>query len=238
MKRVLLIVIGVLFLTQNVLALTPIGPPTATLEEGKCELSFNYLNTEMDITFSGYGGSETVNTKIDSYLPKLDIGLGDGWQLFAALGIADMDDAEGFNDSSVHGGAGWKKTVAQCNDIDWGASFQIYWSRFSEKSPIVVGSPIDFELEFSYYEVQFAIGPTYKKDNLCLYGGPFLHYLKGSLDVSAFDVELLSLDVEKDLSVGGFAGLIVDLTENINLGVEAQFIEDAEAVMFRIGYRF
>jgi len=245
MKRVLLIVIGVLFLTQSVLALTPIGPPTATLEEGKYELGFNYLLSEMYVHEFGFGKHYVFDFDVTSYLPRINVGLGSGWQFSAGLGVSKLD-TEGFHDSSSPGVLGLKKTFSQQGDISWGAAYQVSWSYFSDSIP---GTIIDLDLD--YYEMQLAIGPTYKKDGLSLYGGPFLHMLEGKCEASyerhyedkygdpAIErISLGSSGIEQKLNIGGFAGLIVDLTENINLGVEAQFVEDAEAIVFRIGYRF
>jgi len=235
MRKIIITSICLLFLTQNAFGLTPIGFPTAALEEGKYELSFSYLHSEMDIEASFYGLSDHLNTKVNGYLPQLDIGLGDDWQLSLGLGVADMD-ADGLNNANAFGGIGIKKTFARQGDIDWGASFQMYWSSFYDE--VVLLPPSVSEIDISYHEIQFAVGPTYKKDNWCLYGGPFIHYLNGDMDVNDVSAGNISYDFEKDLGFGAFVGFSVNLTENTNFGFEAQFIEDAQAIIFRFSYRF
>jgi len=223
-----------MFLSRISFGLTLIGTPSATLDEGKYEFSFNYLRSDMDIEISTHGLTGILDTEINSYLPKLDIGLGDDWQLSLGLGIACMD-ADGFSDDNGFGGIGLKKTIARQGDIDWGASIQIYWFSFYDE--MIILPPYTSKIDISCHEVQLAFGPTYSKGDLCIYGGPFLHYLDGDADVNDVRGDF-SLDVEKDLSIGAFVGFTTKIANNVDFGFEAQFIEDAQALVFRFRYLF
>lgn len=234
MDKKIIVLFALLALTQKVFGLTPIGTPSATLDEGKYEAGFSYFSSDMDVKVDPFGLGDVLNIKTSGYMPTLDIGLGGGWQFSLGLGVADID-AEGIKDDNGFGGLGIKKTLFRQGDIDWGASIQIYWSYFDDEV-VIVPTTVSV-VDLSYHEIQIAFGPTYRKGDLCIYGGPFLHYLDGEIDVNDFRGEFSS-DIERDLKVGGFVGISTKITKNIDFGFEAQFVKDAEALVFRFRYRF
>jgi len=72
------------------------------------------------------------------------------------------------------------------------------------------------------------------KDNLSVYGGPFLHLVDGDLDISGKMVdegsEILmktSGDIEEESQFGGYVGASWDVRKDISCYLEGQFTGDA-----------
>lgn len=222
-----------LVLVQSAVGLTPMGPPKAANET---VISFNYLHSSQDVKIGGYGLSETENIEVDAGLLGFDFGIGKDWQMTLFAGLGNID-AEGFDSSGVIGGIGIKNTFAQQNDVTWGFTGQGFYSDFAED--VTLESQFEVTVDFSYYEMQIAFGPTYEKDDWQIYGGPFLYFLNGSIEFVVGNEWLEpSFDVEKKLNVGGYVGFTKILSENTSINVEVQFMEDSHAMVVRCGYRF
>ena len=92
-----------------------------------------------------------------------------------------------------------------------------------------------FASELDLYEIQIAAGSTYSFDRFHLYGGPFLHFLRGEEDSSMFNTHF---DVEEDSIFGAYVGLRTDLTDSVGLDLELQATPDAYAVALGLPWRF
>ncbi len=75
------------------------------------------------------------------------------------------------------------------------------------------------------------------KMEICVYGGPFLHFIDGEGDATIDGVDI-SVDLEEDSNFGGFVGARVDLSENTTLGIEYQLTGNANALAANILFRF
>jgi len=82
------------------------------------------------------------------------------------------------------------------------------------------------------YEIQIAAGPSYSFDRFCLYGGPFLHFLRGEEDSHVFRQHF---DLEEESVFGAYAGIRTELTENLDLDLDLEFQVTADAYCAAVG---
>lgn len=225
-KRVLLLVVALMVAglwSSAAWALRPMGPPMAGLEQSQMSLGFDFSWSEMDIEEDG----DTINdVESIAYLANLGYGIADNWEGFIRLGIAgiDVDDDDGgfSGDDQFAYGFGTKVTFAQEGDLTWGGLFQMDWTK-SE----------DDDVEFDFYEIQIAVGPTYQMEGMSIFGGPFLHFLDGDVD----DPDGTS-GLEQESEIGGYVGAQFDLAENASCYVEYQFTGDASGIGVGIVWKF
>ena len=222
---------------STALALSPMGPPTAGLKKGQYSAAFEYGYSETDIQVSGYGLSAAVeNVESNMFFAKGGYGINDNWEAFLRLGTANAEVEIFDGDYGFAIGFGTKVTFfEQSPDLNWGGLFQIGWMQSKDTWTFDVYSG---DAEIDIYEIQIALGPTYQlKENVSLYGGPFLHFIGGDFDITSGGVTY-SFDLEQESEFGGYLGTQVDLNENCSLYVEGQLTGDAEALCVGIVYRF
>jgi hypothetical protein len=193
---------------------------------------------------------------------RVSYGISDNWDAFARVGVADAEDEieriypggatpdvfEGFEGSfGIAWGFGTRATFWQDEDISWGGLFQITWSEPDDGDISLSGDPVfSGTAEFDIWEVQIAVGPTLRlDDNIRVYGGPFLHFVNGDLDLSGQTVEMgsdirmeASTDLEEESQFGGFAGVHMDVGENTFCYIEGQYTSDAWGVGVGVARRF
>lgn len=242
MKNVLYLfgVVVACLLSSSALALTPLGPPVATLDWGKMSLGFDFSDSKSDIKVTGLGLSGTLeDVESQLYFAKLGLGLLDNWEMFVRLGTADHE-SEGYQGSSGFAyGWGTKVTLLKGDPVSWGTIFQMTWSESSDTltEDVPPFGTIDADFDIDIIEIQIAIGPTYRKDNFILYGGPFLHLIDGELDVSVLGATG-SFDLKQKSEFGGYIGAMFDLAESSSLFFEYQNTGDASAIAGGIVWRF
>jgi hypothetical protein len=196
-----------------VLALAPMGKPTAGLNQGQFRAGVDYSYSEMDLELDADDPIDDGTIKdLESNMvfANLAYGVMSNWEAFIQLGVANAefdkvryDDGEvasgiGFNgDYGFAWGFGTKYTFwEQMENLHWGILFQMKWIdsedtlRESEVEDLGEGvweiEQFSADFEFDYYEMQIALGPTWEAmEGLCVYGGPFLHMVSGDLDARA-----------------------------------------------------
>jgi len=184
---------------------------------------------------------------------NLNYGVHDNWDVFVRLGAADAADDIKEDPSSGTGttytgmngslgfawGIGTKATFWQDGDVTWGGLFQATWLDPDGSDVDLTGDPAysgDADLDF--WEVQIAAGPTVEYDNFRVYGGPFLHFVGGDLDISGQTVDLgpitttmtASQDIEEQSIFGGYVGAQWLLAEDTTCSIELQVTGDAWAI--------
>jgi hypothetical protein len=195
--------------------------------------------------------------KSNIVLGRAGYGINDNWDAFVRLGVIDAkDDIEqiypdgatpdkynGFDGSfGLAWGLGTRATFWQDEILSWGGLFQIIWEK-PDKSDISLAGDPEFSgtAEIEIWEVQIALGPTWRPvDSFCLYGGPFLHFVRGDLDISGetnigFNVVTESSgDIEEKSQFGGYVGAYWDmdaLTKGLPaINLELQLTGDAWGV--------
>jgi len=214
----------VLFLCGSAgLAVAPLGPPVAQLHQGQIGIGFDYSCAETDLELSGFGISGTVDVDSDLFLAKFGYGVSDNWDVFVRLGATSID-ADGFDSGTEFGcGIGTKTTVFQNGQVSWGVIGQVHWFKGDDTWTYAgyAGSS-----EVDAYEIEFAAGPAYRWDSLCIYGGPFLQFIDGDWDIQSGATKL-SFDVEEKSVFGGYIGATVPLAETADLNAELQLTGDA-----------
>ena len=275
-----LIVVGVC--SSITIALPPMGPPRATLQEGQWEFGLEYGYNEMDLqTFgtvkevqvspsvvrvNGYTEYKIEDLQSNLYLARLGAGVWENWDLFVRFGATDAQDeitevlatgALGDQYADFDGGSGFawgfgtRTTFYQEGDTTWGGLLQITWAN-PDESDIIDKSDTSFagNAEIDYWEVQIAIGPTVEFDSFRLYGGPFLQFVNGDLEISGeyvdsdtpggpYDIIVKAdHDVREESQLGGYAGAQWYLDENSSLYTEIQFTDDAWGAGVGITWKF
>jgi hypothetical protein len=239
-KEMLLVVtLVVLGFAGTVLAMGPLGPPTAGLKQGQFGVAAEYAHSDSDVEIEG----ETLDgLKSNVFLGQIGYGISDVWELYGLVGTADheSDDLEplDFGYDFAYG-FGTKFTFVKEETLSWGVAFEMGW-RQGDDSAIV--DDIDVDVDLDYFDMVVAVGPTWKAaDNVRIYGGPFFYMLDGDLDgtLSADGEEISgSFDIEEESSFGGYIGTEIDLNQNTSWYGEFQFTGDMWVFGTGIGWKF
>jgi hypothetical protein len=247
MKMLVVSVLLSVLVCASALALTPLGTPTASLKTGQFRLGFDFATGEQDIEADwGDGYKETwKDVQTNFYAANIGYGICDDWEIFTRLGTANVDfddyevDGVSYDDYDFGGdygfmfGFGTKVTFAKTGNLNLGALVQIHWIN-SEESWSWMEDTTSFESteEIDMYEIQVAVGPTWKvNEALSIYGGPFFYFLSGDDDwdysVDGVPTDSDSADLEEESSFGGYVGAQYDLNTNASIYAEYQLTNDA-----------
>jgi hypothetical protein len=201
------------------------------------------------------------NLKSNIVMARAGYGINDNWDSFVRLGLADAkgnieqiypdearDKFKGYDGGFGFGwGFGTRATFWQDEELSWGGLFQITWLEPDDGSISLVGDP-DFtgDAEIDIREVQIAVGPTWRVDEgICIYGGPFLHFVDGDLDISGRTVfeemDMLmevEADIEEESQFGGYIGAHLEVDENTSCFIECQLTGDAWGIGLGAARRF
>jgi opacity protein-like surface antigen len=229
---VVLIMAGVW--ASSALALDPMGPPTAGLRQGGVSVGIDYLNSQMHNKFKYEGETMKVKgNRVEKTYANLGYGVADNWEVYGRLGASR---AEAYGLEFVFGGyrpawgLGTKVTIAQSDNLKWGALFQISWNQ----SKLEWNEGGDYE-KMKWYEYQIAVGPTYKlTDKVSIYGGPFYNYLDGDLS----DEDGKWGDINSTGHVGGYIGAQFAVNDNLALNAEYQLSTDESGLGLQLVWKF
>lgn len=201
-------------------------------------------------------------------------GITDNWEVFLRLGGADVkykQDESGKadvlkfdGDLGFAAGFGTKITFSESEDgkLKWGALAQFDWTASDIDEQADSGTvtttldptdPCSYSGTLKgdsveYYEIQVAIGPSYKlTEDITVYGGPFLHYfvvdddfnydITGTIEGSIGTLEK-SYRIDEKLILGGYIGAQVNFGENSSFNIEYQNAGDADAISANLRWRF
>jgi hypothetical protein len=243
MKKVPVVTIVVLF-ASPVWALTRMGPTVSSIGKGQLSLGAEYSTgeTDMEAESSDFGvGFVLSDVDTDMSFGRLGYGLFEGSEIFGRLGVSDVGDG-----SEVFGRAGAPELDDEGNDFTWGAGAnvafgtdgEVNWGILFQVTGITSGEtefPLEWDMDI--YEFQVAVGPTYRMDGLCLYGGPFAHFITADLDLKVV-APTASFDLEQESEIGGYIGLSAEIGDNTNLSVEYQYTDDADVIGIGLVHRF
>ncbi len=201
MKKVLLLIIAMSFGCGQALAITVMGPPTATLERGQFAIVPEYSYSETDIEKERRGIDDVT---LNLLLLRIAYGFRDDVELYVRGGTGG-----GSQWIPITLGAGVRCTFTEYAGIPLGVLFQAQWLPGTEF----------FAGDLDLYEIQIAAGPTYRVDRFYLYGGPFLHFLRGEGENNFFNTDY---DVHEESVFGAYVGVGAELTEHLGVHVELQ----------------
>jgi opacity protein-like surface antigen len=227
------------------LALSPMGPPAAGLEKGKFMAGIDYSYSQEDIRmnhgFSPGGGPDITLDNIDEHfvLANLIYGIRDNWEVSLRAGGGAAQDKEpgGINfktDSPTLGngyifGFGTKVTFVKKPKIKWGGLYQMLWAQADGRA---MAGGNSWSVDLSFYEIQLAIGPTYKlNEKASIYGGPFVHILDGSFTAKRrSSAGRIHYDLDEGSVFGGYIGAEINATKNTVFRAEYQHTAAADAL--------
>ena len=211
---------------------------------------------------------------IDMRFVKLGYGVCDKLEVFLRLGTADFEVIDMRDFSKFSYGFGAKATFYEEGNLKLGALFQMTWAEadgeFLARDVRVRDEEENFDVEefpvgdvpvtweADYYQLKFAVGPTYELSEVfSIYGGPFYHLISGNLEREYNRIDLYdsisneqryfleqryfretSGDIEESSSFGGYVGAQIDIDERLPLYVEYQFTGDADVLGISLVCRF
>lgn len=255
-KRMLLGIVVVGVFCSAAFALAPMGPPMAGLPQGQYSYGLGYGYSDMDLEVSGpvstSGGSSVLdNVQSNIFYLCLGYGITDDTNIRGALATvdaafdADRSGRDFDGDTTFGYGLGVTKTLAKNGNTTWGALAQFTSALKSEDELNVAAggqtlgngairmSPGRNELRLEWYEFQLAFGPTFPVcEHACLYGGPFLHFVEGDLQIKGGG-DRDEYELEQQTQLGVYVGTLVDLSDlvdNASLSAELQYTDDAWAL--------
>jgi len=213
------------------------------------------VDTQVDPLFEqpAYAKYEIKDLKLNMILGRLDYGINKNWDVFLRLGVADAqddieqtypdgatpDEFQGFDGNyGFTWGLGTRTTFWQDGEVTWGGLFQVTWAAPDDSSIDLKGdSDFTGDAELDFREIQVAVGPTVQIEDFQIYGGPFLHFVNGDLDISGKTVDpetgldmflkSSSGDLWEESQFGGYAGAYWDVRKDISCYLEGQFTGDA-----------
>jgi hypothetical protein len=213
--------------------------------------AFGDVRTVTIVTFDDYTRYDIDGLESNMIFGNITYGVQDNLDVFVRLGVADAADeiAEdaapppgntftGLDGSFGFGwGVGTRATFWQDGDVTWGALFQATWLDPDDSDIDLKGDPsFSGNADFEWWEVQIAAGPTVQFDDFRIYGGPFVHFVGGDLDISGqstvpFTQSLTATqDLREESLIGGYVGVQWLIAGNTTCNVEAQATGDAWAV--------
>ena len=226
MKKVVFTII--VLMCSQAFGLTFMGPPKAELKQNQSSVGFDYSYGEIDIDFDDSGFVGTFeNVETSTYLVNLAYGITNTWEIFALLGLTDTDYEEDFNaKNDLAYGFGTKFTLSRQDSLSFGGLFKIISAEAD-------GTYLGFKGKFDYYEIQIAVGPTFKHEAISIYGGPFLHFIE--VDISENG---LTADIDQESEFGGYIGALLDINKNVSCCVEYQKTGNAHGICAGLRWKF
>jgi hypothetical protein len=245
MKRLIIVTIGIMLMSTQVLAFDLMGPTTSRLKDaGKTSVGVEYFWSNMEIDADGISAldltSDTIGDfEIDKITANLALGMGRGSEIFFRFGVADAGPDNnndwggipgnmGSSDEVLVLGGGAKWTLYQEANFGWGLLAQVSWAEydFDGKSYSVGAHGVTLSPEFEIVEVQIATGPTFQIDNsITIFGGPFLYFINGEADFKGTIDSLpaiVSADLDQESILGGYIGAGLELGQKASLSFEVQ----------------
>jgi len=242
-KKLLLSIMVVGMFSSAALAIAPMGPPVAGLAEGQYAVGLGFAIADQTLEVSGPVtpvGDAEIDVESNIYYGCLGYGISDTWSVAVALGMADAAfDADGsgsdFDGDSEFAFAVQTKRTLHDNgsDTKWGTIFQYCRGSSEDKTSksTTYGKQAtstisaNKKVELEWYEMQLALGPAVQlNEDICVYGGPFLHFVEGDLTAQGSQYEY---ELEQRIELGGFIGALINLGSNASLSLEFLFTGEA-----------
>lgn len=157
-------------------------------------------------------------------------------------GLSEGEPFDIHGNQALAWGVGTRFTLKDLETVKWGGVAQITfhnpkgnstWTSLSDSSYHMDGT-----WDMQYWELIVALGPTIVYDNVQFYGGPFLHMVRGDMDFNGVFADnttdngpaYTSMDMEEEALVGAYAGMQMDLYENLMFYVDGQYTGKAWGV--------
>jgi hypothetical protein len=245
MKQLIIVTIGVMLMSTQVLAFDLMGPTTSRLKDsGKTSIGVEYFWSNMEIDADGISALDLTSDTIDDFetdkiTANLALGMGRGSEIFFRFGVADAGPDNnndwggitgnmGSSDEVLVLGGGAKWTLYDGADFGWGLLAQVSWAEydFDGRSYSVGAHSVTLSPEFEIVEIQIATGPTFQiNENFTIFGGPFLYFINGEADFKGTidgSPAIVSADLDQESILGGYIGAGLELGPKASLAFEVQ----------------
>lgn len=216
------------------------------------------------IWYCKYERLNIEDAKVHAGFMKISYGLGDSWDVFARVGMTSSEGTAKVPWFQSHGvpatdffqpgttfdldngfdlawGVGTCMTFSETGDLAFGTIVQFTWfepkaADVSFTDPQDQTVSIGGQADLSYWEIQLALGATLNLGAIWLYGGPFLHFAKGTLTMDGWWEEegysnrepiRLDHDIRDKSNLGFFGGLHWSAADNVGFYVEGLYIGDS-----------
>ncbi len=250
MKKTSVVIMLVVLCAANTVAFDLMGPPTAQLKQGQFSVGAEYLWSETDVDVDNIvvGGISLGSVTLDNFesnkvYGNLGYGITDDWEAFLRLGAVNSEDSD--FEFAIGGGTKINLSESEDGKVKWGVLAQLSWVSLDldDESGLIGATPWSLtSQELDILEIQIAFGPEYKiKENVSIYGGPFLHFIEGDYDATATVSGTpfgISADIEEDSIFGGYIGANIALFDKTSLNIEYQFTGGGQALALVMRWKF
>lgn len=252
-------------------ALSPMGPPTSGLNHEDFKIGVDFSHSEIDLElndgefveyldgwFDASGAESDLkikNVKINTVYVNLGYGVTDFFEVFLRLGGNNAKfsgstfwpSGEEFDGNTGFAiGGGIKTTFYDEGKLKLGGLIQVGWADLDGAIRPKEWPVADDTVQLDLTQVQIAIGPSYElTDRVLIYGGPFLHFIRGDwediynqVDVDKLLTTKTSWNVEEDSSFGVYFGTQMEINDNSSIMIEYQHTSAASAVGASMAVRF
>jgi hypothetical protein len=221
MDKLNVVVLIVFAMAATAQALTPIGPPTTTLRQGQWAVGGSYGYSEQDIKIED-GPVDMIDedVEIETALATVAVGLATNrMEIFGRLGMAEAENLYVESDEELAIGGGTRITTNLDDELSWGLVAQVLYFELSEDEDI--------------FDMQFAMGPCWRRGAFILYGGPMVHLISGEAEIPGMG----TFDIEQESWFGGYIGTGMS-SEHLSFMVEGQITADAFGGAIMLGWKF
>ena len=261
MKRLVIVTIGVMLLSTQVMAFDLMGPTTSRLKNsGDASVGAEYFFSSMEIDADGIPALDLTSDTIDDFeiekiTGNLALGMGRGSEIFFRFGVANVDpdsnndwgsipDNMGSSDEVLVLGGGAKWTLYDNAGFGWGLLTQVSWAEydFDGRSYSVGAHSVTLSPEFEIVEVQIATGPTLElNDAITFFGGPFLYFLNGDAEFEGTvdgSQSTITADIDEESLLGGYVGAELEVGQNLVVSFEVQATSGSSGMGGQLVWKF
>ena len=261
MRRLIVVMIGTMLISTQVLAFDLMGPTTSRLKDsGEFSIAGEYFQSSMEIDADSIAALDLISDTIDDFeidktTAKMALGMGRGSEIFFRFGVTDaspdnsddwgsIPDNMGSSDEVLVLGGGAKWTLYDNESFGWGLLTQVSWAKydFDGRSYSVGVYDVELSPEFEIVEVQIATGPTITLDeSITFFGGPFLYFLNGDADFKGTidgSPETISANLDQESLLGGYIGAELKLGQNAVLSFEVQATSGSSGMGGQLVWKF
>jgi opacity protein-like surface antigen len=249
------------------------GPPASGMKHEDFKIGVNYSYNKLDLEFNDGEYVEYVdglfdasgpqsdlklkNIKINTVYVDLGYGVTDNFEVFLRLGGTNAkfsgstfwSTGENFDsntDFAIGGGA--KATFYEEGKLKIGGLIQADWSELDGAIRPKEWPVADDTVQFDITKVRIAAGPSYElTDMISIYGGPFLHFVRGDWQDVYNQIDPISgglltskytWTVKEDSSFGVYIGAQMEISENSAFLIEYQHTSAADTVGASVAVKF
>ena len=208
------VVVSLVLGVSNLAMAARIGNPAAGAGKEKVIGEIEYDHSERDLKGAGVVAEEKSNR----ILARLDYGLSEQFDGFFKLGAADVEDGE----FGLALGGGIKVTIIEEEQLKWGVTAQIL--NFTSEAEDIA----DAEEEITEYDIATGLSYAIELDEgavITPYAGVIGSFVDGEASISMLGITV-SIDLEEDDSFGCFAGVDLQLSEDVKFNIEGRFINE------------